>query len=168
MSSKNKQNNYKQEKKLSTQDVISVLDVRALASVGVSVSNKEKRIICILSKSSKRIVEYKINNNLYRDCDLFKFPKVTQVNPKNFTLEDSPLIFSNIISYKVGNEVKVNRVKNEFYVSSITNYPEKLFVEYKFEEFCGERNMFKTRYFKKYSPDKFYIRYERGMDTYKH
>jgi len=59
--------------------------------------------------------------------------------------DDSPFVFSNRITYRVGDSVEPVQFENEFYVSEITNYPEKEIMDYDYDEFCGEKGMEKRR-----------------------
>lgn len=133
-----------------------------------SISYNEEKVVCIPSKTSKIITEYSINDNLYRDCDLFKYPTKKQVKSKSFSKSDSPIVFSNIITYTVEQSEKQVRFENEFYVSEISNYPESEMFNSKYDEFCGQISATMTRYYKNVSPDKFYIKYTKGTDTWKH
>lgn len=142
--------------------------VGAIATSGYSVSYNENKIVCIPSKTSKVITEYSINKSLFRDCDLFKYPSQKQIKTKNFKKSESPFIFSNRISYIVGQSGSPVKFENEFYITEITNYPESDIIETKYDEYCGQKSMVETKYFKNISPDKFYIRYMKGLDTWKH
>jgi len=126
---------------------------------GYSVSFTEEKVICIPPHSSKIISEYNINESLYRNCDLYLYPSKRQIKAKEFTKSDSPFIFSNRISYILGKTGNTVVLVNDFFVSEITNYPEKELTEWKFDEFCGKRSMVLTKYVKNVSPDKFYIYY---------
>jgi len=53
-------------------------------------------------------------------------------------------------------------------VTEISNYPESKMYELKYDEYCGQKNMYSTKYFKNVSPDKFYIKYSKGQDFWKH
>lgn len=136
------------------------------SSVGYAVSTKEDSIIRIPPQTTKRISEYSINDKLIRDCDLLKYPKAKKVKTVSYTKENSPLVFSNRITYEVNGHSKV--VENEFYVSEITNYPESKFFESKEEEFCGQKSSFQTKYYKFYDIDRFYIKYKKNGDFWKH
>lgn len=138
------------------------------SSSGLSVSYNEEKIIIIPSKASKVITEYNINETLYRDCDLFKYPRKKQIKSKNFSKADSPIVFSNRIAYFVGLTTNLIKFENEFYVSEISNYSEDEITESRYDEFCGQKNLSTTKYFKNNSPDKFYIRYVKGQDFWKH
>lgn len=138
-----------------------------MASSGYSISYYEEKTICIPSKSSKIVTEYKINEYLYRDCDLFKYPITKKAKSKTFSKSDSPFVFSNRISYSIGNLENSRKFENEFYVDEITNYPENAIIDSKYEEFCGQQSVsIMKKYFKEVSPNKFYIKY--GVDTWIH
>jgi len=142
--------------------------VGASTSAGYSISYNEEKIICIPSKTSKVITEYAINEYLFRDCDLFKYPTKKEIKTKSFTKSNSPLVFSNRIVYMVGQSSNSVKFENEFYVTEISNYPESEMIELGYEEFCGEKGTLQTRYFKNISPDKFYIKYEKVEDGLEH
>lgn len=126
---------------------------------GFKISYIENEIICIPSKSSKIITEYQINNTLFRDCELLKFPSNKNISSLFFTEQSSPFVFGNRLSYSLG-ETKVRvYMENNFYISEIVNYPENSIVESKYDEFCGEKNLTLIKVFKKVSPDKFFIMY---------
>jgi len=124
-----------------------------------SVSYTEMDVICIPPKTSKVISEYHITNNLYSDCDLPWYPSKGQVRTIKFTSTKSPYIFSNKIAYTVGQSKDIFTFDNKFYVSGITNYPEKAVIIYKYEDICGKRSYKKYPFFNNYSPDSFYFKY---------
>tara|TARA_B110000879_G_scaffold184781_1_gene244687 strand:+ start:104 stop:769 length:666 start_codon:yes stop_codon:yes gene_type:complete len=118
---------------------------------------KEDSIIRIPAKTTKRISEYSINSTRITDCDLKKYPSRKTIKTKSYSIEQSPIIFSNIITYESKGERII--VQNEFYVSEIANYPDTEFFEYKYTEYCGKKSMSKTKFYKFYNTDKFYIKY---------
>lgn len=134
--------------------------------VGYAVSRKEDSIIYIPAKTTKRITEYSINNAVVRNCNLLKYPKEKEIETKSYSINESPIVFSNKISYTI--DGIDNLIENKFYVSEITNYPEKAFFDRKYDEFCEQRSPSKTKYFKFYDSDKFYIKYKKGRDLWKH
>lgn len=136
-------------------------------SSGYSVSYNEEKIVSIPPKTSKYIVEYSINNSLYRDCDLYKYPTKKQINTKSFTKSDSPFVFSNKISYYIDTPDKLIKFDNSFFVSEIANYPESEAFYSKTDENCGQKSMTKSYYFNDKSPDKFYVKYVKGQDSWK-
>ena len=152
--------NFIQTSKISTQNAISVLN-----TVGHSVSFIEEKIIIIPPKTSKIVSEYLINETLYRDCDLYLYPKIKKnIKSKTFTKTESPLIFSNRIAYSIGKIDKLIICENEFYVSQITNFPSKEIIFSKYDEFCGKKSMTPSKYFRDVSPDKFYIKYRETVN----
>lgn len=140
-----------------------------MTAAGYSVAYAEEKNVCIPSKTFKIISEYTINESLFRDCDLFKFPTKKQIITKSFTKEQSPLVFSNRIAYSVGKNDNLVKFENEFYVTEISNYPENEFIEWKYEKYCGQESMYQKEFFKNVSADKFYIKYRRDeLDDWKH
>jgi hypothetical protein len=134
------------------------------ASVGKNVSNtssrgvsvKEKEIICIPPKSAKVISEYNINENLYRDCNLFLKPSKKKIKTSNFSEENSPFVFSNRITYSIDGQSAPVRIEQHFFVSEITNYPEKEITEMKVvEKNCvdeEQQSTIRKKYFKDINP----------------
>lgn len=140
-----------------------------VTSSGYSVSFIEEKIVCIPSKTSKIISEYKINETLFRDCDLFKYPTKNQITPLIFSKEESPFVFSNRIAYCVGLTSDLIRFENEFYVTEIINIPESEMFKSKYDEYCNQKMITMTKYFKDVAPDKFYIKYLRPQyDSWLH
>lgn len=139
-----------------------------MTSSGSSISAKEQKIITIPPGTLKFISEYNINESLYRDCDVLKYPKRKQIRTLHFMKDDSPLVFSNRITYRVGESSVPVQFENQFYVSEITNYPEKEIVKEDYHEFCGEKSMEKYNIFKIKSPDRFYIMYLKNFQDTKH
>lgn len=155
-------------KLLQTNGIQASNSIGVITSSGSSISYNEEKFICIPSKTSKIINEYTINESLYRDCDLFKYPTKNQIMSKSFTKSDSPIIFSNRITYTVGQSDNQIKFENEFYISEISNYPDTEILESRYDEYCGQKSTTATKYFKNASSDKFYIHYTKGVDPWKH
>jgi hypothetical protein len=151
---------------IQTNQVKSSSSANLSSSVGYAVSIKEDSIIYIPAKTTKTISEYSINKALIRNCDLFKYPSLKNIKTKSYAIEQSPIVFSNIITYNT--QAERITVENKFFVSEITNYPFKEFFEFKYDEYCGDKSMSKTKYYKFYDIDKFYVRYNKGRDLWKH
>jgi hypothetical protein len=134
-----------------------------ISSKGYAVSTNEEKIICIPSKASKIISEYSINESLIRSCDLYKYPSKKQVKTISFQKNESPFVFSNRLTYSVGQNTNPIQFENEFYVMEITNYPEKEFMVLKTEEYCGQKSYAYKNYFNYAAPNKFYIKYSAGQ-----
>lgn len=128
-------------------------------STSNSVSTFEKKIICIPSKSSKFINEYNVTESFYLDCDLLKYPTSKQVTSKTYNRIESPFVFSNRITYSIGDSKDLFRFQNEFYISEITNYPSSEMIGTTNEETCGQKSFNTKSYFKISSADMFYNKY---------
>lgn len=133
-----------------------------ITSSGFSTSYTEEKIICIPFKSSKVVAEYKINESLFRDCDLMKYPSKRQVKTKSFTQSNSPIVFSNRLTYQVGKNDNWVKVANDFYVSEITNLPQSEMFSNQYEQNCGKKSRYSVQVPKDNSPNRFYIKY--GVD----
>lgn len=102
------------------------------SSSGMSSSSSlevtEQPIIAIPPRSSKIIAEYSISDKLFVDCDLVRYP--SDKTSMSFSVETSPLVFENYITYNFGEDTEDVVVRNEFYISSVTNYTEPEIFEY--------------------------------------
>lgn len=138
----------------------------SVSSSGHTVTYDEKKVICIPSKTLKRVEEYKITEAIYRCCDLFRYPSKKKVTTKKFDSLLSPYTFCNIIAYKLADSDSLVKIRNVFYVSEITNYPKSMFTESRYDKFCEQESYTKSSYFKFDSPDKFYIKYDKDNNSY--
>lgn len=143
-------------------------NVGIVSSSGSSISYNEQKIVCIPSNTSKIINEYNITTSLIRDCNLLRYPSRNKIRTIHFSKNESPLVFSNRITYALEDSSKFIKFENEFYVTEITNYPEKELIEKKYDEFCGEKSVEKVGYFKNTSPYKFFIKYTKETEGLKH
>ena len=151
---------------LQTNQVKSSILAKLGSSIGYAVSTKEDSIVSIPPKTLKRISEYSINDVLIRNCDLFQFPRKKEINSVSYTQKNSPIVFSNRITYEIDQNLK--EVRNEFYVSGITNYPESEFFDTDYEEFCGQKSGYQKNFYKLSDKDKFYVKYSKGASYWKH
>lgn len=95
-----------------------------LASTAV----EEKPIVAIPPKASKRISEYGIMQALILDCDLDRYP--SEKASMEFDETNSPLHFTNYITYKLGETEQENVITNNFYISKVTNFAEPYAYKY--------------------------------------
>ena len=128
------------------------------STTGSSVAYKEEKIVCIPSNASKYILEYKIKEDVYRECGYLRFPSVREITTKAFSKESSPLVFSNKIAYSFENE-NIIRFETMFYIAEITNYPRSAMFKF-INDYC-EKQVVKDEVFKDPDPDKFYIMYSK-------
>jgi hypothetical protein len=134
-------------------------------SQGYSVAYQENKVVCIPPKTSKFITEFNINTERIKNCNLLKYPSKKKVQPVQFSKSDSPLAVSNLITYSVGNGVSV-KFENAFYISEISNHPDKEFTAFiKINECNEERTDLNYKYA---APDCFYVKYPHGVDMEKH
>lgn len=127
-----------------------------------STTQIEEKIMIIPKKSAKIIYGFYINNNLLSFTSLAKHPKKNETGNIQFTKENSPLNFSNLISYSLNRDDKLIKIDNEFYVSEITNYNSEGLIKIVNKDANG-RPIHPRRYFKDIAPNKFYIKYD-GFD----
>lgn len=128
-----------------------------------SISMAEDSVIIIPTGTKKQVSEYAISSKVYRSCDLLRFPMGKDKQSLTFDSENSPLKFSNRIYYSkngVGKEIR-----NEFFVSEITNYPSTQFYEYRSNETCKGNLASKTKQFKYINENSFYIKYTKTGET---
>jgi hypothetical protein len=149
---------------IQTNRISSINTVGIMSSSGFSVSYNEEKIICIPSKTSKIISEYKISDEIFRDCDLLRYPSPRQVRSIQFSKEQSPLVFSNRIAYTIGKNGTLIKFENEFFVKEVSNLPESEMFENKYDEYCGQSSLYMQTYFKNVAADKFYIRYSKRQN----
>lgn len=136
--------------------------------INKGISYSEPRIICIPSKSSKMITEYVIMKEIYHDCNLLLYPSKSKIKSLTFSKENSPFVFSNRISYRLGEDQKLIEMDNEFYVTQITNYPEREVIYKAYPRFCGEKATRGMWYLREGEANEFYIKYTRIPYGWKH
>ena len=94
----------------------------------VSSAIKEQKIMAIPPMSYKIVIEYAISDNILLNCDLDRYP--TEKASLEFDVTNSPLIFTNYVTYKLGESSPEQVIKNTFYVSKITNFAEPFAFSY--------------------------------------
>ena len=125
----------------------------------------ENKIICIPPKTIKEITEYAISEELYINCDM-NYNNMLEVNNSvSFNQKDSPYVFSNRLVYSIGESDELHHIKNEFYVSKITNYTSDDITKYVNVKDCVNKGTKSVRIIKESGPDKFYIKYEFDPQT---
>lgn len=137
------------------------------SSSNKGVTYQEEEIVCIPPNASKVISEYNIVSGVYRDCDLFRYPKRSQIITKQFSQHNTPYTFSNRITYTKGVSDYKHKIDHEFYVSEITNYREKDVSAQEVEEFCGQKGTTRTVFTIEDTADKFYLRYNNRAGGFK-
>lgn len=138
------------------------------SSKAITITTAAPKIISIPPNSAKIITEYNIVNKLYRDCDLFLYPKKSNTSSKNFSENNSPINFKNIISFTIGDSKETNTIINSFYITQVANFYGDDLSSLKYNSLCGERTGGLSRYFNETPPNKFYIRYSSNFSYAKH
>lgn len=145
---------------------LSSLTTRSKSAVakGQAVTTVEQDVVCIPAQAAKAFTGFSLNNSLFRDCSLLRFPSKRQIATKRFNQNNTPLTIKNIISYgsdeNPGDSFKT--IESNFWVTEIANYPEPEFTESKYPEYCGEKSKYQQKYFLFDGPDRFYISYKKG------
>jgi hypothetical protein len=135
-------------------------------SKGYAVTYNEQQYIHIPAQSGKMISEYNISPVRFKHCDLQKNPAdKSGLDSVVFTLENSPFVFSNIISYSLDSDtINVQKVVNKFFVQTILNMKENVFYYEDYEIGCeGKKSFNKVKFYKYLSPFNFYIRYQANL-----
>lgn len=142
----------------------------ATNATGFSVSYGEIRIICIPPKSGKAIDGFALISTPYRDCDLYRFPSKKSQPSKKFTNENSPLKFTNSITFGFDEEVSNPIiVELSFWVSEIDNFIRDNFIGIRQIEYCGQKSLSKEDYYNYENPQYFFIRYTKSIeDIFEH
>ena len=120
----------------------------------------KKELIVIPPKATKAIYQYDVSNDRYKHCDLMDCPKERQIKPMMFNSDNSPYSIRNRITYTVGASDEFVVVENKFYVSEITNYPEREITEIVLAYNCGKVDESGKKKLIGQAPSKFYIRYQ--------
>ena len=87
-----------------------------------STKYNEKEIIAIPPHSVKNIAEYDIVGDVIQDCSVALFPKKNKPQSITYREDESPLKFSNYITYKVGENGSLVALTHDFHLSGYTNY----------------------------------------------
>jgi hypothetical protein len=85
-----------------------------------SVATTNNPILSIPPKSSKIISNFSITSQEIIDCNLKYYPE--KYSKIEYTTENSPIIFANYITFKIGEDAPYKNVKNDFFVNEISNY----------------------------------------------
>ncbi len=124
-----------------------------------SVNFREKKVVVIPPGAKKSFFEYKIAPSLYTDFGLVNHPYPDEIDTLKFSHRDSPIIFSNFITYSLEREFKEKKcLRHEFWVSEIFNLPWGLAVEEVVLKNPGTKSF--IQYVPRYqSGNRFYIEY---------
>lgn len=136
------------------------LSKETVVSSSQSITFVEKPVVAIPPHSSKIIAEYPIMSLPYRECEFSEYPSKNKPYELTFNIEDSPVKFSNYISYSIGNSAEEKVIENDFYVENIKNIHYDDAVGKVVTGCEGDLYREKVSMFKIKSPVKFYVPYE--------
>ena len=121
-----------------------------------SLSFSEKPIVAIPPHSYKSISEYSIASDVIEDCSVKLFPKKKSPESLTFTELNTPIKFTNYITYSVGEDSKPIVITNDFYVAGYTNYNIRE-IDEKVKVGCKEQA--KVEYNTKAAGTRYYVKY---------
>jgi hypothetical protein len=124
---------------------------------GNSITTIEEKIVIIPRNSAKIIYGKLINDSYLSFNELKKYPKNHEKYSIQFNSENTPISFSNIISYSLNKDDKLIKVYNDFYVSEITNYNGEDIIKSINKNKEG-RFIRPYNYFTVGAPDRFYVK----------
>jgi hypothetical protein len=125
-------------------------------SWGTSVTTTQDKIIILPPRSRKNIPSFDLTF-LYRDCNLSTSKSFSMVT---FNQTTTPLNFSNLLYYKVGEFNKYESIKNDFWISAISNISEGKFIRQGPETICGRQTGYITFYKPYRSNFKYYVKFK--------
>ncbi|MDD2385153.1 MAG: hypothetical protein PHP52_00030 [Bacteroidales bacterium] len=129
----------------------------------------EERIICIPPNCSQFVFGFYLQTELYRNCNLIRFPKPKELSSQEFSYEESPLQFRNRITYSFSEDItNYKSIENEFRAVKITNYPENGFLGSEYPKFCNDSSSLKTTIFIFSNNTSYYFKYKLDPGTIKH
>lgn len=123
----------------------------------LSVMKSEIERVIIPYNTNSSIHRFNIIRKFFLDCDLRAYPKGDQIKVANYSKDESPISFSNIITYYKGKDTL--RVQHDFYVSQLKNVPEKEITERSYDGYCGKKKIKYDIIFSNPQPDSFYYKY---------
>ena len=100
------------------------------------VTQKEKDIIAIPPHTSKIVAEYNIVSSAVSNCTLNTI--VGKEAAQTYTKEQTPISFSNYISYRIDNGAE-QTIESNFWVSRIENISSKNEVKREKSNYCGDK-----------------------------
>lgn len=120
----------------------------------------EKPELTIPSKTSIKVSQFKIADDVFTACDLEEKPRGSENSKMIFSEASSPYVFSNIITYNCKGETQ--RLQNSFFVNEIANVPaSEMLIKIDTTE-CGDKisSDLRIKSLKRLGPDEFYIPYK--------
>lgn len=125
-----------------------------------SITIEESPIVIIPPHATKILSEYSLMVNRFVDCDLYESPSKNESTSMDFYSDNSPLNFTNYISFRIGENGMEQTIENKFYISKVTNFHQDAVLELVNTK-CANDVYSDWKYiFIKSSPTEFYIKYQ--------
>ena len=112
----------------SAEGLYAVYSSTSTSSSMFSESIQERSVLAIPPKASKVVSMFTIMSDLFLDCDLNRYP--SDSSSIAFNAENSPIHFSNYLTYRLGSDSQERTIENRFYISRITNYAQPTFIRF--------------------------------------
>jgi hypothetical protein len=124
---------------------------------GTSTTRNEKQFLTIPANTRIELSSFQVRSSRYNDCDLKKYPTSRKSTSVSFDQDNSPIIFSNIVTYYIQGDTL--RSQHDFFVEKITEKHATVMQGYSDTTKCGEKRLSPIKVFKNPAADKFYIEY---------
>ena len=139
-------------------------------SIGVSTTSQneithiEKRIVVIPPHSQKKINGFILNNILFANCNISKYPKNNKgISKINFNLDNTLFTYENYLTYSFNENINEPRIiKNSFWIKEITFLPYKEFYKKIYDVNCGVKSTNSTLYYNYSKSNRFFIEYTKS------
>lgn len=134
-------------------------DYVQLAATHDKMEDFGSQIVSIPPGSYRNFTCPKLQSEIYEFCDVELCPTGEKVQEVRFNNFDTPLKYSLVITYSVGENSQKKSFTNSFYVDQLINYHHKDFQRFHNDtvRICNEDEIFEVQDLK--SPDKFFIEY---------
>lgn len=124
-----------------------------------TVSYQDKPIAAIPPHASKIIAEYSVLRSRFQQCTLVEKPRRNQPSSLTFSQNSSPVLMTNYITYRIGDNPNAEVVQNSFFVSEITNYAESDIIHDDLSGCPNDAVRSKIKVFNRVDPNEFYFIY---------
>ena len=127
-----------------------------------SSSFSERPILMLPPRSTRYVSNFIINDIRIDVCGLKETPSKGKPSGTTFTVDNSPIVFANYLTYSVGQNGNKKRLSDQFFVSEIINVNGKaMFESYQPKDACGKDNGSKIERIRYSTPDRFYMKYKK-------
>ncbi|MCZ4409162.1 hypothetical protein O3Q51_10095 [Cryomorphaceae bacterium 1068] len=137
----------------------SSLSASAGSSSGLSRTYENPRKIKVPANTFIEVMGFSMVSGFKNVCGMEVYPTAKETATQDYTVDNSPIIFTNRISYTSEGELK--SVEHSFYVSNITNMPQSQALTTLATDDCGNKLYIPKTVFAVGNPKSFYFEYVR-------